>query len=342
MAGEVEAAWIAAGASIAVSVLSLGTSIWTNIRADRTQAAQVATARDLAELTSRLSRENDAAKAKDDYEYEARKRLYAELYPLAYQLRMTSLGALHRIMNLALAARGGYLAPGEDNWLTGRDPYYFTSTVHSLISPLAVYELMTRRLTSLDLRLDRDLHLLQVVARQAYSATRSDYELVDPRYPAIALGPDNHAYAPPEIRPDALPPDLAQRWAWRQGLYSGQISEAVDTLLKVEGKAVRVLTYAEFARKLGGTDLRAGDDPGGTAGAMWRSLRPMSSILRDFHPARRPITGASFWRKAHAIGPSRPRRRDLSRPRTARLRGPNSSWRCLPNCSKSVQWLYDS
>jgi hypothetical protein len=298
MAGEIEAALIAAGASIVVAVLSLVTSIRTSVLADRTQAAQDVTARSLAELTSRLSRENDAAKAKQDYEYEARKRLYAELYPLAYQLHTTSVSALHSIANLALATRGGHLAPGKDNWLTGLDPYYFTSVLHTLVAPLAVHELMARKLTDLDLRLDRDLNLLQLLSRKAYSTMRADFDLVDPRYPKIAFGPDIEAYAPPELRPDALPAELPQRWTWRQGLYSGQISEAVDAVLKVEDKTARVMTYAEFAKALGGADLRSHDDPGGTASAIWRALRPLSSVLRDFHPARRPIT----WRMLLAQG----------------------------------------
>jgi hypothetical protein len=294
MAYEVEVAWIAAGASIVVSAVSLETSILTSIRADRTQRAQNDTARDLADLTSRLSRENDAAKAKQDYEYEARKRLYADLYPLTYQLGTTAFNALHRLMNLALAAREGYLAEGKDNWLTGRDPYYFTSTVHSLIAPLAVYELMTRKLTSLDLRLDPDLHLQQHLALRSYLAMRSDFDLVDPRFPPVAFGPDKNAYAPPETRPDTPPAELTQRWAWRQGLYSGQISQAVDAVLKVEDKAVRVLTYAEFAKALGGADLRARVDPGGAARAISRAMQPMSDMLMDFHPARRPITWRVF------------------------------------------------
>jgi hypothetical protein len=298
MAGEIEAAWIAAGASIVVAAVSLVVSIRTSRLADRTQAAQDATARSLAELTSRLSRENDAAKAKQDYEYEARKRLYAELYPLAYQLHTSSVSALHCITNLALAARIGHLAAGKDNWLTGLDPYYFTSVLHTLIAPLAVHELMTRKLTDLDLRLDRDLNLLQLLSRKAYGAMRSDFDLIDPRYPKIAFGPGIEGYAPPEIRPADPPDDLSQRWAWRQGLYSGQISEAVDAILKIEDKTARVMSYAEFAKALGGADLRSQDDPGGAASAIWRSLRPLSSILRDFHPARRPIT----WRMLLAQG----------------------------------------
>jgi hypothetical protein len=122
MAGEVLSAWIAAGASLLVSFVSLGTAFWTSLRGERTQREQDAVARELESLKSRLSDENDAAKARRDYEYEARKRLYAELYPLAFQLREVALHAHNRVTNLALATRGGWLAPGPDNWMTGRDP----------------------------------------------------------------------------------------------------------------------------------------------------------------------------------------------------------------------------
>ena len=292
MAGELQVALIAAGASIAVSLVSLGTAIWTGVRGDRTRREQDATARQLEALKSRLSDENDEAKAKRDYEYEARKRLYAELYPLAYQLQQAALHAQHRIMNLALAARDGYLAAGADNWLTGRDPYYFTSVVHNLIAPLAIYELMTRKLTLLDLTLDQDLHRLHFIAGKAYEAMRSDFNLVDPRYPALGFGQPGQRYAPPEVRPAALPAELEQRWAWRQGLYSGQISQAVDAMLITEGTLRRAMTYAEFAKALNGADLRTEDQPGGPAAAIKGGLQPLVDVLRDFHPARRPVT----WR----------------------------------------------
>jgi hypothetical protein len=292
MASDVQSAWIAAGASIVVSLVSLGTAIWTNIRADRTQRDQEATALELEKLKSRLSAENDAAKAKRDYEYEARKRLYSELYPLAYQLHQAALHAQHRIANLALATRDGYLAVGPDNWLTGRDPYYFNSVVHNLIAPLAIYELMTRKLTLLDLTLDRELHRLHFIAGKSYEAMRSDFNLVDPRYPPLVFGSSDQRYAPPEVRPSPAPREQEQRWMWRQGLYSGQISQAVDALVVTDGTTKRVMTYAEFAKALQGADLRTADDPGGPASAIKQALRPLVDVLYDFHPARRPVT----WR----------------------------------------------
>ncbi|MGE0415293.1 MAG: hypothetical protein AB7O80_00690 [Acetobacteraceae bacterium] len=292
MAGDVASAWIAAGASMTVALISLGTAIWTNVRGDRIRRQQDETARALEELKSRLGEEKDAAKAKRDYEYDARKRLYAELYPLAFQLHETALAASNRIRNLALASGGGWLAESDDNWLTGGDPYYFHSVIHALIAPLAVYELMTRKLTLLDLTLDRDLHRLHFISRRAYLALRSDFDLVDPRYPPVEFGPGNPRYAPPETRLTTLPDPLRQRWIWRQGLYSGQVGQAVDALLLTQDGTTRVMTYAEFARALGGADLRTDDDPGGSAGQIKAALRPLSDVFRDFHPARRPVT----WR----------------------------------------------
>jgi hypothetical protein len=292
MSADVQSAWIAAGAAILVSVFSLATAVWTNVVSGKTQRAADATARSLADLTAKLSNENDAAKAKRDYEYKARKRLYRELYPLAFQLQEAALSARHRIMNLALAARGGWLAPGAKNWLTSPNPYYFTSIVHDLIAPLALYELMSRKLTLLDLTLDYDLRCQHFIARQAYEALRSDYNLSQAPYPPLAFGGGAGTYDPPEDRPKDLPPELDQRWGWRQGLYSGQIGQAVAIMLMTEGAKTRVMTFAEFAGALGGADLRTDDHPGGVAGSMKTVLGPMADLVHGFHPARRPIT----WR----------------------------------------------
>ena len=286
MVAEVNAALVAAVASILVSGASFATAVWTSRRADRSQ-------RDLEALKAHLSDTNDAAKAKRDYEYEARKRLYTELYPLAFQLHEASNATQNKIRNLALAARGGWLADGENNWLTSGDPYYFTSVIHSLIAPLAVYELMTRKLTLLDLALEPDLYWQHSIARKAYEALRSDFNLIeDPPYPPLVFGEQPHTYAPPEGRPTSPVKEAEQRWTWRQGLYSGHISQAVDALLADTGASPRVLTYAEFAKALAGVDLRADDDAGGPGGAMKRALGPLIELLRGFHPARRPIT----WR----------------------------------------------
>jgi hypothetical protein len=281
MAGDMRTAWIAGGASMAVALISLGSAIWTSRRTAKMQ-------QDLAGLNSRLSDENDAAKAKRDYEYEARKRLYTELYPLSFQLNETATAAINRLINLARAARQGYLAPGPDNWLTGADPYYFHAVIHNIIAPLAVYELMTRKLTQFDLNLDPDLHRQYSIGRLAYQAFRSDFDLADPkRYPPPIMFGAADGYKPPELRPAAMPDPFEQRRAWRQGLYSGLISQVVDAVIAHdEMQHARVMTYAEFAKALGGADLRDSAKPKGSAGAIKAALQPMTQVFQDFHPAR--------------------------------------------------------
>ena len=133
MAGDTGSAWIAAVASLAVALISGGFTIWNTYRTakmqreqsatnEATQAAQAAAGRQLAQLTAQLSAENDAATARRDYEYEARKRHYGELYPLSFQLQERAAGATNQIINLARATRDSHLAPGPGNWLTGKDP----------------------------------------------------------------------------------------------------------------------------------------------------------------------------------------------------------------------------
>jgi hypothetical protein len=291
MTDDVQSAVIAAGASIAVSIASLATAIWTTFQTARAAREQAATATELEKVKSQLTDQNDASKAKRDYEYEARKRLYADLYPLAFQLQEATLKAQHRVTNLALAARRGWLDSGPDGWLTSPDPYYITSCTHIFVAPLALEELMSRRLTLFDLTLDPDLRRQHFVVRQAFEALASDFDLAADPYPPISFGSGRQDYAPPEIRPPAMD-EVTQRWAWRQGLYTGQIGQVVETLITSTETSARLMNFAEFASALGATDLRAEGGADGRAGELKRGLQPMIELLRDFHPARRPVT----WR----------------------------------------------
>lgn len=304
MDGEAGAALIAAAASIVVSVVSLAGTWLTSRRAAAAAREQAQFATDLEDLKSRRADENEAARARRDYEYEARKRLYAELYPLVFQLQEAANSACNRVKNLARATRQGHLAPGPENWLTIPDPYYFHSTLHALLAPLAIHELMTRQLTLFDLNLDPDLRRRRHLARRAYQSLRSDFDLIDAeRYPAIVFDPANPAqtYDPPEMAGTLGARPIEERWRWRQGLYSGQIGEVVETLLMTETNSrgattTRTKSYPEFIRSLGVKDLR--DTNAATAAPTAAALRPMVELLRDFHPGRRPITWRIFITQA--------------------------------------------
>jgi hypothetical protein len=294
-----DTAMVTAGAAIAVALLSLGGTWWQSRQAKGAAQEQGRLERELELLKSQRIAENEAARARRDYEYEARKRLYAELYPLVFQLHEAAIAACNRVKNLARATRQGHLSPGPENWLDTGDPYYLHSTMYTLLAPLAVHELMTRRLTLFDLNLDPHLHRQRFFAKRAYQCLRSDFDLSDPEsYPPLLLEPSRpeRRYGPPETAPGVALTPAEERWAWRQGLYSGQVAQAADALLTSDQKAAagdtgrqRVLTYAEFARALGAQDLRA---PGEETTDIAQALRPMVEVLRHFHPARRPVT----WR----------------------------------------------
>ena len=296
MAAETDAAVVAATASIAVATLSLAGSWWTQRKGNKAALIQAQLARDLEALKGRLSQEHDAEKARRDYEYEARKRLYAELYPLAFQLNEAALTAGNRIQNLARAARTGHLGVGTSSWLDdSADPYYFNSTLYSLLAPLAWHELMSRRLTLFDLNLDPHLQRQRFFAKKAYQCLRSDFDFADPgRYAPLVLDPaqSNRKYEPRDRVGGASP--LEERWLWRQGVYSGRVSQAVDALLTSEGtdpkgnRRERVMSYAEFANLLGSEDLRADR----ASSSMSQALHGFSTVVRGFHPFRRPVT----WR----------------------------------------------
>src|SRR3954454_13697589 len=79
-------------AAIITAAASLLVAAWSLYLAHRSTAAARDQAKlnhtmqaELAKLTSALESERDAGKARRDYEYVARKRLYAECEPLLFQ-----------------------------------------------------------------------------------------------------------------------------------------------------------------------------------------------------------------------------------------------------------------
>ena len=158
------AAAIGAGSSLVVAVVGY----YFTRKNQRSLQAQVANyqrklevlknrnQRKLEDLRDQIDLRKSERDALRDYEYEARKRLYLECGPLLFQLFELSEGALNRIKGLANTAAQGNLGKDvTDNWLAR--PYYKSSTLYKLIAPLAMVSLIQRRLTLVDLSLDRHI-----------------------------------------------------------------------------------------------------------------------------------------------------------------------------------------
>src|SRR5512133_394354 len=119
-------------AAIVTAVASLLVAIATAILARRAQRQLHKHAVELEQLKAQFVRRASQDQARQDYEYEARKRLYQSCAPLQFQLASRCEDLLHRIYSLARAARRGELEPGT-GWLSeayvSRNPYYFRSTL---------------------------------------------------------------------------------------------------------------------------------------------------------------------------------------------------------------------
>jgi hypothetical protein len=102
---------------------------------------------EVAALTARLEPEGRERDARRDYEYEAKKRLYAECDPVLFQTIELVENARRRIAGLAGAARSNDLQSDGSGWLA-EPGYYFMTTAFYLLAPMTSFEILERRLTA--------------------------------------------------------------------------------------------------------------------------------------------------------------------------------------------------
>lgn len=123
-------------------------------------------------LKAQWADRNSADAAKRDYQYDAIKRLYAQVEPMLFQLYEALEEAHYRVRSLTRTSRSGSLRSDGDNWLAD-DGYYLRSTVYKLILPAAFFRLLQRRVTFVDINLDRNsLSLTEAVQPLFYRRLR--------------------------------------------------------------------------------------------------------------------------------------------------------------------------
>jgi hypothetical protein len=222
-----------------------------------------------------LKAERDALR---DYEYEARKRLYHECGPLLFLLLEHSERALKRIHNIARAAKQGHLGD-EDSWFSRR--YYRLSTWYILLGPLAILNLIQRRLTLLDLTLDYRIYVQYSIAKMIYQLFAKDFKLVEFAEPEMKYAP--HSKEAEGKREDN--PEVYRQ----QGIPLGILDNAVNALiLKEEDNNWRVMIFAEFEKEYENkkSELRQAFDR-------------IDYLFEDFHPRTRPVLWLILITQAH-------------------------------------------
>jgi hypothetical protein len=239
---------------------------------------------ELAVSNEALTGEN---KARRDYLYEARKRLYQEVDPLLFQLAELSENALHRIYSLARTARKGKLEPNA-SWLS-YEGYYMSSTLYNLLVPLVIIRLIQRRLTVIDLTVDPYINSLYSLGRWVSYSFTDDFEF------ARGGTHENEDYEERlmlEYNPNdsdwETKRELHADIYWRQGLPIGILDKAVDSLIVNENdKVLRYKNFGEFENEFH-QDSNLKDH-----------FKRVYDIFFDFHPKTRPVLWRILVTQAH-------------------------------------------
>lgn len=253
--------------SVLVAIISgsvaLIIALWNYFSGRKTQ-------RDIEILKNELAQKKSENDARREYEFEARKKLYQEYEPLLFQLMEASENAMHRIQSLARTAKDENL--DENSWLS-QFSYYTKSTIYKLFVPIAIYQIMQKKLTLVDITVDKSIGLRYMLAKQVYLSYTDDFE--------FARTFKNIEYNPNDVNWEEERNKNPIRF-WRQGLPMGLLDKTIEILIeKGEDGKERVISYGEFERKLGNLENNE------TA-----EINLSRDIFFNFHPQKRPI----LWR----------------------------------------------
>jgi hypothetical protein len=206
-----------------------------------------------AEIADELATQN----ARRAYEYDARKRLYAQVEPLLFQLFEAAEGGFHAVTSLVRTQRMGHLP----EWLSATaHRYYIRSIIHRLFLPLAIFRLIQRSTTLVDLNLDPSIRLRYALLKESYLTWTDDFGLAQLE-PALC-------YRPHEVNWSKLRQERPQIY-WRQGLVIGNLDRLVDAMVVVDGSSPRPMNFGEWETALNK------DEP----------LKPVYLIVEDIFPS---------------------------------------------------------
>ena len=265
---------IAAIASILAALISATVTVFSVLSSRKyqlqleSQKAELAakTQEGIELLKAQLGEQGKERDARRDYEYDTRKRLYAEVEPIRFNLFEALEEAHYRVKSLARTARSGNLGIGNNSWLDGPG-YYLRSTVYKILSPVAYYRLLQRRITFIDFSLDRDI-ALQYMLLKLYVRSFTDDFLIANLSPSLRYDP-NAEDARTRVRKE---PAVFSR----QAFVLGDLECIADLLTIKEDGKTRVLQFGEFERLFAQDEL---DD----------NLQEAVNVFTFFSPEIKPV-----------------------------------------------------
>lgn len=191
---------------------------------------------DLEHTRAELAQKSAVSDARTSYEFDARRRLYVEVEPLFFLLFEAAEGSYYRVASLVRTNRQGNLGGQDGSWLA-RDGYYLRSTIFRLFLPLAIFRLIQRSATFVDIRLDQNVRTRYFLLKLSYYAFTDDFEFagLEPKL--------NYSPNVPNWR-EMMEKSPEQHS--RQGLVIGHLDRLLDALIIDENGSSRPMNYGEF------------------------------------------------------------------------------------------------
>jgi hypothetical protein len=212
----------------------------------------------LRQLENELQTKREELNARREYEYEAKKRLYQEYEPLLFQFNELADDALRRIIALTRESREGNLDVSK-TWLSGFGVYYFDSTIYRLLIPFAIFNLMQRKLTMFDLKLNPFFYQQYILIKLLYHTFSHDIRLAN-------IKPRIEGYNPNLITKESSINDR------KQGIFIGIIDNLANELIIKDEENIRAMTFGEFSNYISSKSSKN------------TQFNTVSEIFKNFHP----------------------------------------------------------
>jgi hypothetical protein len=224
---------------------------------------------EIERLKDQLGTRRDEESARREYEYQARKRLYKECEPLLFQLIEASETALSQINGIISRVK-------TTDVKVFREEYNLKTTAYYLLVPCAVFKMIRRRLTMVDLQVDPMIYTHYILAKSVYLSYTHDFSLARPE---LGKRLDYNPYVNEWRKKREENPQVYRM----QGFPLGRLDNAIDALTAHDEKTGdRFISFGEFEGKFDAIEDNDVNSPLGTA----------KDIFFEFHPSTRPI----LWR----------------------------------------------
>jgi hypothetical protein len=212
-----------------------------------------------------LDKEKSSFDARLVYEYEAKKRLYEQCEPLLFQAFNGLFDTEVQILGIAKDAARGRFQSGDDHWL--EDPYYLQLIIYRLFQPIVCLQLLTQKMSQIDLNLDRDIARRIAILHTLRSTLGSEFRMA--RSPRFPLTYDPYAKVSDEM--SERNPAVYKN----QGFVDAEIDDIVSFMLSSPSPSC--ISWDEFRKKVS-------KEPA--------SIEVASDLFQDFHPRTSPV----LWR----------------------------------------------